>query len=216
MCRLLELTIYITIYNWICEDCFCSEWAGGGFVCDSSSLKDWDVSASWVNLCRSAALQVQIPEQLRKTVTTRPRGSVCLGLIKLRSWCVTPGCMWTLRWPLTRLCSDDLTGFYMYIETSRPRLDGDKARLLSPTFNMNSKSSSSSSSVTNNPTYCFAFYYHMYGKHIGKTAAGLRCRCRNGDSGCLILLLCVCRSSQRVPASERNDGDGHLGLESDR
>lgn len=52
----------------------------------------------------------------------------------------------------------------MYIETSRPRQDGDKARLLSPTFNMNSKSSSS-----NNPTYCFAFYYHMYGKHIGET-----------------------------------------------
>ncbi|XP_045898651.1 MAM domain-containing glycosylphosphatidylinositol anchor protein 2, partial [Micropterus dolomieu] len=64
-------------------------------------------------------------------------------------------------------------GFYMYIETSRPRLDGDKARLLSPTFNMNSKSSSSSS-VTNNPTYCFAFYYHMYGKHIGGLNVFLR------------------------------------------
>lgn len=46
----------------------------------------------------------------------------------------------------------------MYIETSRPRKDGDKARLLSPTFNMN----------TNSPAYCFAFYYHMYGKHIGE------------------------------------------------
>ena len=32
----------------------------------------------------------------------------------------------------------------MYIETSRPRLEGDAARLLSPTFNMNSKTSSSS------------------------------------------------------------------------
>lgn len=74
-----------------------------------------------------------------------------------------------LSWPLTPV---GLTGFYMYIETSRPRLDGDKARLLSPIFNMNTKSSSSSSSITNNPTYCFAFYYHMYGRHIGKTAEG--------------------------------------------
>ncbi|XP_029316426.1 MAM domain-containing glycosylphosphatidylinositol anchor protein 2 isoform X2 [Cottoperca gobio] len=62
-------------------------------------------------------------------------------------------------------------GFYMYIETSRPRLEEDKARLLSPTFNMNSKISSS---VTNNPTYCFAFYYHMYGKHIGALNVFLR------------------------------------------
>ncbi|XP_047467686.1 MAM domain-containing glycosylphosphatidylinositol anchor protein 2 isoform X1 [Mugil cephalus] len=68
-------------------------------------------------------------------------------------------------------------GFYMYIETSRPRLEGDKARLLSPTFNMNSKSSSSSSSSSsggNNPTYCFAFFYHMYGKHIGALNVFLR------------------------------------------
>uniref|UniRef100_A0A7N9AP78 MAM domain-containing glycosylphosphatidylinositol anchor protein 2-like n=1 Tax=Mastacembelus armatus TaxID=205130 RepID=A0A7N9AP78_9TELE len=72
-------------------------------------------------------------------------------------------------------------GFYMYIETSRPRLEGDKARLLSPTFNTNSKtasasssSSSSSSSVANHPTYCFAFFYHMYGKHIGALNVFLR------------------------------------------
>ncbi|XP_040916690.1 MAM domain-containing glycosylphosphatidylinositol anchor protein 2 isoform X3 [Toxotes jaculatrix] len=64
--------------------------------------------------------------------------------------------------------------FYMYIETSRPRLEGDKARLLSPTFNMNSKTSSSSSAVSNNPTYCFAFFYHMYGKHIGALNVFLR------------------------------------------
>ncbi|XP_041827265.1 MAM domain-containing glycosylphosphatidylinositol anchor protein 2 [Melanotaenia boesemani] len=64
-------------------------------------------------------------------------------------------------------------GFYMYIETSRPRLEGDKARLLSPTFNMNSKSSSSSS-FSYNPTYCFTFYYHMYGKHIGALKVFLR------------------------------------------
>ncbi|KAM7403795.1 hypothetical protein PAMA_004297 [Pampus argenteus] len=65
-------------------------------------------------------------------------------------------------------------GFYMYIETSRPRLKGDKARLLSPTFNMGSKSFSSSGSVSTNPTYCFAFYYHMYGKHIGALNVILR------------------------------------------
>ncbi|XP_078134261.1 MAM domain-containing glycosylphosphatidylinositol anchor protein 2 [Sander vitreus] len=60
-------------------------------------------------------------------------------------------------------------GFYMYIETSRPRLEGDKARLLSPIFNTNSKTSSSSS-----VTYCFSFYYHMYGKHIGSLNVFLR------------------------------------------
>ncbi|XP_055361569.1 MAM domain-containing glycosylphosphatidylinositol anchor protein 2 isoform X2 [Betta splendens] len=61
-------------------------------------------------------------------------------------------------------------GFYMYIETSRPRLEGDKARLLSPTFNTNSKVSSNPHS----PTYCLAFYYHMYGKHIGALNVLLR------------------------------------------
>ncbi|KAM7376464.1 hypothetical protein PAMP_006195 [Pampus punctatissimus] len=83
--------------------------------------------------------------------------------------------------PITRYGEGDATeriitysGFYMYIETSRPRLKGDKARLLSPTFNMGSKSSSSSSSVSTNPTYCFAFYYHMYGKHIGALNVFLR------------------------------------------
>uniref|UniRef100_A0A8C5HTV1 MAM domain-containing glycosylphosphatidylinositol anchor protein 2-like n=1 Tax=Gouania willdenowi TaxID=441366 RepID=A0A8C5HTV1_GOUWI len=60
-------------------------------------------------------------------------------------------------------------GFYMYIETSRPRQDGDKARLLSPTFNMNSKSSSSPG-----PAYCLSFFYHMYGKHIGSLNVLLR------------------------------------------
>uniref|UniRef100_A0A8C2ZDP4 MAM domain containing glycosylphosphatidylinositol anchor 2a n=1 Tax=Cyclopterus lumpus TaxID=8103 RepID=A0A8C2ZDP4_CYCLU len=68
-------------------------------------------------------------------------------------------------------------GFYMYIETSRPRLEGDKARLLSPTFNMNSKTSlpsSSSTSSSSSVTYCFAFYYHMYGKHVGALNVFLR------------------------------------------
>ncbi|XP_029688841.1 LOW QUALITY PROTEIN: MAM domain-containing glycosylphosphatidylinositol anchor protein 2 [Takifugu rubripes] len=62
-------------------------------------------------------------------------------------------------------------GYYMYIETSRPRQDGDKARLLTPTFNSNAKSSAS---LSNSPTYCFSFYYHMYGKHIGALNVFLR------------------------------------------
>ncbi|KAI2654400.1 hypothetical protein H4Q32_011118 [Labeo rohita] len=55
-------------------------------------------------------------------------------------------------------------GFYMYIETSRPRLEGDKARLLTPSFNVAPKNPYGN--VATNPTYCFSFYYHMYGKHI--------------------------------------------------
>ncbi|KTF73686.1 hypothetical protein cypCar_00044628 [Cyprinus carpio] len=57
-----------------------------------------------------------------------------------------------------------LSGFYMYIETSRPRKEGDTARLLSPTFNVAPKNPHS---ITSPPAYCFSFYYHMYGKHIG-------------------------------------------------
>ncbi|XP_061781132.1 MAM domain-containing glycosylphosphatidylinositol anchor protein 2 [Nerophis lumbriciformis] len=56
-------------------------------------------------------------------------------------------------------------GFYMYIETSRPRLEGDKARLLSPSFNTASRGAA---------TYCLAFYYHMHGKHIGALNVLLR------------------------------------------
>ncbi|XP_019734586.1 MAM domain-containing glycosylphosphatidylinositol anchor protein 2 isoform X2 [Hippocampus comes] len=56
-------------------------------------------------------------------------------------------------------------GYYVYIETSRPRLEGDKARLLSPSFNTGSKSGAA---------YCLAFYYHMYGKHIGALSVFLR------------------------------------------
>ncbi|XP_036398037.1 MAM domain-containing glycosylphosphatidylinositol anchor protein 2 isoform X1 [Megalops cyprinoides] len=61
-------------------------------------------------------------------------------------------------------------GFYMYIETSRPRLEGEKARLLSPTFNVAPKNPYGST----NSVYCFSFYYHMYGKHIGTLNAYLR------------------------------------------
>ncbi|XP_053331408.1 MAM domain-containing glycosylphosphatidylinositol anchor protein 2, partial [Spea bombifrons] len=61
-------------------------------------------------------------------------------------------------------------GFYMYIEASRPRMEGDKARLLSPLFNIAQKNPYGSS----NTAYCFSFFYHMYGRHIGTLNTYLR------------------------------------------
>ncbi|XP_055010948.1 MAM domain-containing glycosylphosphatidylinositol anchor protein 1 [Boleophthalmus pectinirostris] len=64
-------------------------------------------------------------------------------------------------------------GYYMYIEASRPRVQGDKARLLSPLFNVTSvKSPKGSGRVP----YCVSFYYHMKGKHIGTLNVLLRVR----------------------------------------
>lgn len=51
-------------------------------------------------------------------------------------------------------------GYYMFIEASRPRVTGDKARLISPLYNITAK------------YYCVSFYYHMYGKHIGEYRLG--------------------------------------------
>ncbi|KAF6728378.1 MAM domain-containing glycosylphosphatidylinositol anchor protein 2, partial [Oryzias melastigma] len=62
-------------------------------------------------------------------------------------------------------------GFYMYIETSRPRKEGDQARLISPFFNVAPKNPYG---ITNPPAYCFSFFYHMYGKHIGTLNAFLK------------------------------------------
>ena len=45
-------------------------------------------------------------------------------------------------------------GHYMYIEASAPRKQGDKARLMSPTY-------------TDNSAICVQFWYHMYGNGIG-------------------------------------------------
>ncbi|XP_043930192.1 MAM domain-containing glycosylphosphatidylinositol anchor protein 2 [Protopterus annectens] len=53
-------------------------------------------------------------------------------------------------------------GFFMYIETSRPREEGEKARLLSPLFNVAPKNPYGAT----NTAYCLEFYYHMCGKHI--------------------------------------------------
>ena len=49
----------------------------------------------------------------------------------------------------------------MFIEASRPRVTGDKARLISPLYNITAK------------YYCVSFYYHMYGKHIGEYPPGM-------------------------------------------
>lgn len=56
-------------------------------------------------------------------------------------------------------------GYYMYIEASRPRVQGDKARLLSPLFNVTSIRGPKGSGRV---PYCVSFYYHMKGKHIGE------------------------------------------------
>ena len=42
----------------------------------------------------------------------------------------------------------------MYIEASAPSKQGDKARLMSPTY-------------TDNSAICVQFWYHMYGNGIG-------------------------------------------------
>ncbi|XP_063774936.1 LOW QUALITY PROTEIN: MAM domain-containing glycosylphosphatidylinositol anchor protein 1 [Pseudophryne corroboree] len=52
-------------------------------------------------------------------------------------------------------------GFYMFIEASKPRRLGDKARLISPMYNVTTKFPS------HKVSYCVSFYYHMYGRHIG-------------------------------------------------
>ncbi|XP_066288978.1 MAM domain-containing glycosylphosphatidylinositol anchor protein 2-like [Branchiostoma lanceolatum] len=46
------------------------------------------------------------------------------------------------------------TGYYIFIEASTPQVEGDIARLYSPT-------------VTANSTMCVRFWYHMYGMHMG-------------------------------------------------
>lgn len=53
----------------------------------------------------------------------------------------------------------------MFIETSRPRELGDRARLVSPLYNASAK------------FYCVSFFYHMYGKHIGESGDQVVCPC---------------------------------------
>lgn len=80
-------------------------------------------------------------------------------------------CSWFL--PLLESCAPTkmcrisfwFSGYYMYTEASRPRIQGDKARLLSPLFNVTSVRGPKGSGRV---PYCVSFYYHMKGKHIGK------------------------------------------------
>ena len=53
------------------------------------------------------------------------------------------------------MCCYFSQGYYIYIETSSPRVTGDKARLISHQFNPTRSSS------------CFTFWYHMCGQSIG-------------------------------------------------
>uniref|UniRef100_A0A3Q3DKG7 MAM domain containing glycosylphosphatidylinositol anchor 1 n=1 Tax=Hippocampus comes TaxID=109280 RepID=A0A3Q3DKG7_HIPCM len=64
-------------------------------------------------------------------------------------------------------------GYYMYIEASRPRVQGDKARLLSPLFNVTTVRGPKGSGRV---PYCVSFYYHMKGKHIGTLNVLLKIR----------------------------------------
>ncbi|XP_042189083.1 MAM domain-containing glycosylphosphatidylinositol anchor protein 1 [Callorhinchus milii] len=57
------------------------------------------------------------------------------------------------------------SGYFMYVETSSPRSAGDKARLISPLYNVTAKRRFGGQSVS--VLHCVRFYYHMYGKHIG-------------------------------------------------
>ncbi|XP_069464862.1 MAM domain-containing glycosylphosphatidylinositol anchor protein 1 isoform X2 [Ambystoma mexicanum] len=66
--------------------------------------------------------------------------------------------------------SETLEGYYMFIEASRPRVSGDKARLISPLYNVTGKPPQYRSA------YCVSFYYHMYGKHIGSLNILVRVR----------------------------------------
>ncbi|XP_074983129.1 MAM domain-containing glycosylphosphatidylinositol anchor protein 1 isoform X5 [Caretta caretta] len=61
-------------------------------------------------------------------------------------------------------------GYYMFIEASRPRVTGDKARLISPLYNITAK------------YFCVSFFYHMYGKHIGIRDGMFR----SADPSCLL------------------------------
>jgi hypothetical protein len=62
----------------------------------------------------------------------------------------------TITGPSVDHSTDSLFGFYVYIETSSPRVENDKARLISPEVNIPVKGG------------CFKFFYHMFGSDIYK------------------------------------------------
>jgi hypothetical protein len=62
-------------------------------------------------------------------------------------------------------------GYYLYIETSYPRVAGDKATILTPALN---------------GPQCMKFSYHMYGSHIGSLnifANNKKIFSKSGDQG---------------------------------
>ncbi|XP_077864896.1 meprin A subunit beta-like [Saccoglossus kowalevskii] len=59
-------------------------------------------------------------------------------------------------------------GKYLYIESSSPRVEGDKALLVSPIYPDKSK--------------CLRFYYHMYGEHVGTINVYMRAEALFGTS----------------------------------
>ncbi|XP_040207739.1 MAM domain-containing glycosylphosphatidylinositol anchor protein 1 isoform X3 [Rana temporaria] len=61
-------------------------------------------------------------------------------------------------------------GFFMFIEASLPRKAGDRARLISPMYNV----TMTKMKPPKAPSYCISFYYHMWGRHIGRLNVLLR------------------------------------------
>ncbi|XP_018120384.1 MAM domain-containing glycosylphosphatidylinositol anchor protein 1 isoform X2 [Xenopus laevis] len=61
-------------------------------------------------------------------------------------------------------------GYYMFIEASPPRVPGEKARLISPMYNMSTRP------PYHRTPFCISFYYHMYGRHIGNLNLLMRAR----------------------------------------
>ena len=57
-----------------------------------------------------------------------------------------------------------IAGYYLYIESSSPRLLNDTARIYSPVYGADSSSGG-----------CFTFWYHMYGSSTGKSPASTIC-----------------------------------------
>lgn len=69
----------------------------------------------------------------------------------------------TLTGPSTDHTTNSANGYYIYIETSYPQVQNDKARLISPVY-----------PPTDSEGVCFKFWYHMYGMSQGTINVLLR------------------------------------------
>jgi hypothetical protein len=86
------------------------------------------------------------------------------------NWYINNGVTATLlTGPSVDHTTDSKNGHYIYLEASSPQKPNDKARLLSPSLNINSNGG------------CFKFYYHMYGSNIYRLNIYLKTD--NGDLG---------------------------------